>query len=50
MRHPRKLELIGLMLALAGVILVVRAVTLGLPGVITGSLLCIAGIVIFVMD
>jgi len=49
MRHPRKLEVLGLTLALAGVVLIVRAVTLGLPGVITGSLLCIAGIVIFVM-
>ena len=49
MRRARKTEVIGLALLLIGLGMCVSAVGFGAPGVLTGALLCIAGIVIFVI-
>ena len=49
MRRARKTEIIGLALLLIGIGVCVSATVFGVPGVLTGALLCIAGIVIFVI-
>ena len=49
MRRPRKLEIIGLALLLIGIGSCVIAVAFGVPGILTGGLLCIAGIIVYLL-
>ena len=48
-RRVRKMEVIGLLLILLGSAGCVSAAALGIPGLLTASLLCIAGIGVVLM-
>jgi membrane-bound ClpP family serine protease len=49
MRRPRELEIVGLALFLIGIGSCIIAVEFGVPGVLTGGLVCIAGIIVYVL-
>ena len=49
LRRARKMEVIGLLLILLGAAGCVSAAALGIPGLLTASLLCIAGIGVVLM-
>ena len=49
MRRPRELEIIGIALFLIGIGTCIFAVEFGVPGVLTGGLVCIVGIIVYVM-
>ena len=48
-RDARMMEVIELLWVVLGVAACVSAAALGIPGLVTGSLLCIARVVVFMM-
>ena len=48
-RHARRMEVLGFVLVILGIAGCVSAAALGAPGLLTGTLLCTAGIAVFLM-
>ena len=48
-RHARRMEVLGFVLTIVGIAGCVSAAALWAPGLVTGSLLCTAGIAVFLM-